>query len=181
MPVRTARGAEETYERIKSMAITFAIRPDARVNEVELARALNVSRTPLREALNRLMMEGFLVRAPNKGFIGRALDAKQIFDLYELRQALETNIIRIACERATDHELAELEDFVKASIDRRDRENAASLLALDEQFHERETGSTWMNLLLHKLPPKQNSHLPRHLGQRCWRLEVRSPGERPQI
>jgi DNA-binding GntR family transcriptional regulator len=137
MPVRTARGAEETYERIKSMAITFAIRPDARVNEVELARALNVSRTPLREALNRLMMEGFLVRAPNKGFIGRALDAKQIFDLYELRQALETNIIRIACERATNHELAELEDFVKASIDRRDRENAASLLALDEQFHER--------------------------------------------
>jgi len=52
MPVRTARGAEETYERIKSMAITFAIRPDARVNEVELARALNVSRTPLREALD---------------------------------------------------------------------------------------------------------------------------------
>jgi DNA-binding GntR family transcriptional regulator len=136
-PVRSARGAEETYERIKSMAITFAIRPDARVNEVELSKALNVSRTPLREALNRLMVEGFLVRAPNKGFIGRPLDAKQIFDLYELRRVLETSIVRIACERATDQELVELENFVKTSIGRREHENASSLLGLDEQFHER--------------------------------------------
>ena len=134
---RPARGAEQIYERIKSMAITFAIRPGQRVNEVELAKALNVSRTPLREALNRLMVEGFLTRAPNKGFSGRLLDAKQIFDLYELRRALEASIVRIACERATAAELAELERFVKTSIDRRAAEDAGSLLALDEQFHER--------------------------------------------
>jgi DNA-binding GntR family transcriptional regulator len=136
-PVRPARGAEHIYERLKSMAITFAIRPDTRVNEVELSKALNVSRTPLREALNRLMVEGFLTRAPNKGFTGRSLDAKQIYDLYELRQALETCVVRIACERARDEELVELEAFVKTSIKRRERADAADLLALDEQFHER--------------------------------------------
>ena len=119
------------------MAMTFAIRPGERVNEVELARSLNVSRTPLREALNRLMVEGFLTRAPNRGFIGRPLDAKQVFDLYELRRALEAGIVVIACERATDEELAELERFVKASKDRPEDANASSLLALDEQFHER--------------------------------------------
>src|SRR5882672_10806283 len=122
--VRPARGAEHIYERLKTMAITFAIRPDARVNEVELSKALNVSRTPLREALNRLMVEGFLTRAPNKGFIGRPLDAKQIYDLYELRAALETGIARLACERASDEDLAELEDFVKSSIRRRMRADA---------------------------------------------------------
>jgi DNA-binding GntR family transcriptional regulator len=136
-PVRPARGAEHIYERLKAMAITFAIRPDTRVNEVELSRALNVSRTPLREALNRLMVEGFLTRAPNKGFTGRSLDAKQIYDLYELRRALETWVVRIACERASDEELAALEDFVKSSIKRRERTEAVELLALDEQFHER--------------------------------------------
>lgn len=136
-PVRPARGAEHIYERLKTMAITFAIRPDTRVNEVELSKALNVSRTPLREALNRLMVEGFLTRAPNKGFIGRSLDAKQIYDLYELRRALETCIVRIACERASNEELAGLEDFVKSSIKRRERADAVELLALDEQFHER--------------------------------------------
>lgn len=134
--VRPARGAEQIYERTKTMAMTFAIRPGERVNEVELAKALNVSRTPLREALNRLMVEGFLTRARNKGFIGRPLDAKQVFDLYELRKVLEVSTVRIACERATDEELAELENFVKTSIDRREHENPASLLALDEQFHE---------------------------------------------
>src|SRR5688572_5170549 len=91
---RLARGAEDIYDRIKSMAVTFAIRPDARVNEVELSKALNVSRTPLREALNRLLVEGFLTRAPNRGFIGRSLDARQIYDLYELRRVLETSIVR---------------------------------------------------------------------------------------
>ncbi len=134
---RPADSAEQIYERIKSMAMTFAIRPGARVNEVELSRALNVSRTPLREALNRLMMEGFLTRAPNRGFIGRPLDPKQVFDLYELRRALEKSIVALACERASDADIAELERFVKLSKDRPEDTNASSLLALDEQFHER--------------------------------------------
>ncbi len=134
---RSAQGPELIYERLKTMAMTFAIRPGARVNEVELSKALNVSRTPLREALNRLLVEGFLTRAPNKGFIGRPLDAKQVYDLYELRIALEKTTVRIACERATDEEFAELERFVKASKDRTEDTHAASLLALDEQFHER--------------------------------------------
>ena len=134
---RAADSAEQIYERVKTMAMTFEIRPGQRVNEVEIAKSLNVSRTPLREALNRLMVEGFLTRAPNRGFIGRPLDAKQVFDLYELRRALEASIAAIACERATDDELLELERFVKSSKDRTEDTNASSLLALDEQFHER--------------------------------------------
>ena len=134
---RPADSAEQIYERVKTMAMTFEIRPGGRVNEVEIAKSLNVSRTPLREALNRLLVEGFLTRAPNRGFIGRPLDAKQVFDLYELRRALEASVAGIACERATDEELLELERFVKASKDRAEDTNASSLLALDEQFHER--------------------------------------------
>jgi len=133
---RAADSAEQIYERVKTMAMTFEIRPGERVNEVELAKSLNVSRTPLREALNRLLVEGFLTRAPNRGFIGRPLDAKQLFDLYELRRALEGSIVALACERATDGELVELERFVKASKDRPDDTDASTLLALDEQFHE---------------------------------------------
>lgn len=134
---RAADSAAQIYEHVKTMAMTFEIRPGERVNEVEIARSLNVSRTPLREALNRLLMEGFLTRAPNRGFIGRPLDAKQVFDLYELRRALEGSIAAIACERASDEELLELEHFVKASKDRPEDTNASALLALDEQFHER--------------------------------------------
>lgn len=132
---RSGRSPEQIYDRVKSMAMTFVIRPGERVNEVELARALNVSRTPVREALNRLMMEGFLTRAPNKGFIGRPLDARQVFDLYELRGALEAGSVRLACERATDAELEELEIFLRKT-ERPEDTAAAGLLALDEAFHE---------------------------------------------
>ena len=69
--VRTSRSADSVYERVKSMAITYSIRPGERINEVELARRLNVSRTPLREALNRLVTEGFLTAQLNKGFLDR--------------------------------------------------------------------------------------------------------------
>jgi len=131
------------------MAMTFEIRPGERVNEVELARSLNVSRTPLREALNRLMVEGFLTREPNRGFIRRPLAAKQVFDLYELRRALETSIVAIACERATDEGLAELERFVKASKDRPEDANASTLLTLDEEFHERLAALTRNDEMVH--------------------------------
>lgn len=147
---RSARSAEQIYERIRTMAMTFAIRPGERVNEVELSKALNVSRTPLREALNRLMVEGFLTRAPNKGFIGRPLDAKQVFDLYEFRGALESSTARIACERATAEELDELEAFVKRT-EKTEESDAAKLLALDEEFHERIAALTRNFEMLHSL------------------------------
>lgn len=134
---RAAQGTDLIYERLKGMAMTFAIRPGERVNEVELARALNVSRTPLREALNRLMVDGFLTRSPNKGFSGRPLDAKQVYDLYEMRMALESGAVRFACERASNDELLDLEGFVRASKDCPEDSSAANLLSLDEQFHER--------------------------------------------
>src|SRR5690606_8809543 len=87
--VAIARSADRVYEQIKSMAITYRFRPGERINEVDLARQLNVSRTPLREALNRLATEGFLTTAPNRGFFGRPLDTKAVFDLYEFRRCLE--------------------------------------------------------------------------------------------
>lgn len=119
------------------MAITYRFRPGERINEVDLARQLNVSRTPLREALNRLATEGFLTTAPNRGFFGRPLDTKAVFDLYEFRRCLEVASVRLACERATEDQLEELEAFVRASRDEKDDSQAIKLLRLDEEFHER--------------------------------------------
>jgi DNA-binding GntR family transcriptional regulator len=170
---RPAQGAELIYERLKAMAMTFAIRPGERVNEVELARALNVSRTPLREALNRLMVDGFLTRAPNRGFVGRPLDAKQVYDLFELRRALEAATVRIACERAGDDELAELERFVRASRDRPEDADAASLLALDEGFHERIAELTRNQEMLRALKAiNARIHYVRWIGMREGRRKV---------
>lgn len=125
--------AERVYEQARLMAMTYQFRPGERINEGELARRLEVSRTPLREALNRLVSERFLMTVPNQGFVGRLLDAKEIFDLYEARCILEQGIIRLACERAGDEDLRDLERFARAAAQTRD----ATLedLGRDEEFH----------------------------------------------
>ena len=134
---RTAAGMNDLYDTVKAMAVRFDFKPGERLNELDLARQLGVSRTPLREVLNQLMVEGFLTRAVNRGFIARPLDAQQVHALYEYRAVLEAGIARIACDRATDDELQTLREFVERSRDQPEDADAARLLSLDEAFHLR--------------------------------------------
>jgi len=130
--------AQRAYDEIKWMAITYQFRPGERINEVELAKKLNVSRTPVREALSRLVIEGFLTSRQNKGFYRRSLDAEQIMNLYELRCALEQQIVRLVCQRASVEEIRDLENFVKGTREEvEDERRAVELLRLDEEFHIR--------------------------------------------
>ncbi|WP_454854715.1 GntR family transcriptional regulator [Rhizobium binxianense] len=97
---------ETLYRRLKEMVVNFRIRPGERINEVALARMFDASRTPLREALNRLVAEQLIDFQPGKGFFCRELDARSIFDLYELRATLEEMAMRLACERASDEAIS---------------------------------------------------------------------------
>jgi DNA-binding GntR family transcriptional regulator len=136
---RGSRSTDRVYEQIKLMAMTYAFLPGEHINEVELARQLQVSRTPVREALNRLSSEGFTSMVPNRGFFGRLLDATEIYNLFEYRCALEQAIFRLACERASDEALDELDAFVEAlrKQDTESREPTLDRLRQDEEFHVR--------------------------------------------
>ena len=76
---------DKIYDRLKAMAVGFEIKPAERLNEVALSKALGVSRTPLREALNRLVAENLFDFRPGSGFFCRVLDPQSIFDLFELQ------------------------------------------------------------------------------------------------
>lgn len=120
------------------MAGTYRLPPERRINEVELARKLGVSRTPLREALGRLASEGFLVATMNKGYHVKALDPARILSLYEFRATVEVGCLQLVCERASDEELKELRAFALRSRDEPGEDvQAVRLLSLDEEFHER--------------------------------------------
>lgn len=133
----TANLSERAYEQLKAMAVTYQLRPGERLAELDLAKRLKVSRTPIREALNRLVTEGFLTFTPNRGFQCRPLDAKEIFDLYEVRRSLESTAARLAVERASDDELADLERFIERSRAVSEKTTVMELVRLDEEFHER--------------------------------------------
>ena len=128
---------EWVYGELTTMAVAFQLRPSERINEVALAKKLGVSRTPLREALNRLVADGYLDFVPQQGFFRRALDPKEIFDLYELRKSIEVSGIGLAIRRACEADLEAIRDFLDTSSADVPGRTIAELVELDEIFHNR--------------------------------------------
>ena len=131
----TETRVEAIYARLKEMTVDFRIRPGERLNEVTLARDLNASRTPLREALNRLVAEQLVTLQPGAGFWCRKLDADTIFQLYELREVLEVASVRRACERASETDIAALHDQLHADGLGYVGKTVRQVTAQDEAFH----------------------------------------------
>jgi DNA-binding GntR family transcriptional regulator len=127
---------DRVHRELRSMAMTFRFLPGERLNEAILAKELGVSRTPLREALNRLATEGFLTFSANNGFFRKPLDVKEVFDLYEFRMHLELSAVKLAVERATDEQILEIEKFAAESAQEVPGRTIDELVTLDEQFHE---------------------------------------------
>jgi DNA-binding GntR family transcriptional regulator len=170
---------EDIYDRLKQMAVTFRLRPGDRLNEVALSRELGVSRTPLREALNRLVAEKMFDFQPGAGFFCRELDAKTVFDLYELRETLECTAVRLACERASDDDLKALQDELYSTgidvtgltvAEACDRDEAfhvaiarlsgnAVLTAQLERINERIRYVRWVSMSMGKLRKSKSEHV----------------------
>lgn len=124
------------YMRLRTMAAAFEFKPGERINESALSRTLGASRTPLREALNRLVAEGFIDFQAGRGFFCRSLTPERIVHLYETRIAIECEAVRRATQRANQTDIARLD----AALDETAEEYAACtdplrLLELDEAFH----------------------------------------------
>ena len=77
------KAGNAAYETIREMAIEFRFRPDEKINEVELSSALGVSRTPVREALSRLVSENLVSFRRNYGFYCRSLSEPELDDLLD--------------------------------------------------------------------------------------------------
>lgn len=128
---------DRVYEALKGMAVSYSFKPGERVNEGDVAKLLGVSRTPLREALNRLNTEGFLRFVPGRGFYCRELDPNDILDLYQLRMAIEVAAVRLAIKRVTKEELDSLRSFLEATGPDPGDRSPIELVELDETFHNR--------------------------------------------
>ena len=143
--------AERAYRELREMAISFEIRPGERLNEIALAKHLGVSRTPLREALNRLCSEGFLTFSTNFGFFRKSLEVKEIFDLYEFRQKLEVAAVRLAVERASSDQFVEIDQFLERSAKEDPTRTTNELVSLDEDFHVQLMTLSGNSEMLHSL------------------------------
>jgi DNA-binding GntR family transcriptional regulator len=99
---------EQVANRLRQMLVEGQIAPGAKLNERELAQTLDVSRTPLREAIKMLAAEGLVELVPNRGAIAVSLDEEDVLHTFELMASLEALSGELAAQRITDRELAEI-------------------------------------------------------------------------
>jgi DNA-binding GntR family transcriptional regulator len=93
------RASETAYQLLRDEIIQWKLEPGAPLGEVETSQRLGVSRTPLREALSRLIAEGLVRTGPGRTAVVTSLSRSDIIELFELREALETQAARLAARR----------------------------------------------------------------------------------
>src|SRR6266446_8979222 len=106
--LRTGSRADFVFESLRDAIWDGRIGRGVRVREEEIARNLGVSRTPVREALQRLQQRGLLVFGAGRGLTVASLNQHQVLQLYAMREILEGSAARFAAEQATAPEIAVL-------------------------------------------------------------------------
>jgi len=107
-----ARPAENlsgrVYAQIKNLILRNEVMPGQKMHHQELSDRLGVSRTPVREALTRLVQEGYVSFLPNRGFTCKEIRLQEAEELYELREALETFAVEKAVQNVSDDALEQM-------------------------------------------------------------------------
>jgi GntR family transcriptional regulator, rspAB operon transcriptional repressor len=125
----------KAYLAIKQRINRLEYRPGAYLNEAQISRQLNIGRTPVHQALDRLMLEGLVQVIPRKGVVVQSISLEEVLHIIEARLVNETYCVGLAVERATDRDIAGMQELLASAaalIRARDREK---LMNLDRAFH----------------------------------------------
>ncbi|MDC3332506.1 GntR family transcriptional regulator [Ilumatobacter sp.] len=126
--------AERAYDEIRRMIIRLELAPGDVVREADLQVVLEMSRTPIREALQRLARDHFVTVIPRRGMFVSAIDVDELSMLYETRAVMEPYAARLATKRGTAADWAEMADVLAET--RQPGKAPAELLQLDRRCHE---------------------------------------------
>jgi DNA-binding GntR family transcriptional regulator len=127
--------AERAYEELRSAIVSGRLVPGTLVVETDLAEMLGVSRTPVREALLRLELEGYLVQQQGGRLAVHWHTRESLDDLYLVRTTLEAYAAQLAASRISDHELEEFDRLIEMDLEAFRHHRIDRLAALNEQIH----------------------------------------------
>jgi len=137
MKIRLAkqRLSEQAYRIVREMITNARFQRGTRLNVERLARDMEISRTPIWEAIHRLIQEGLLVSIPNRGVFVMDLTAEAALELYTVREALEALAVRLACLRVNDKALAKMEKSLKEQHEMTQNGDLVGYSKYDFDFH----------------------------------------------
>lgn len=123
------------FETIKRQIITCELRPGELLSEASLSEALQIGRTPVRQAIDRLVTSGLVDVMPRKGMMVKPLTFNEIFDIIEARLINESHCARRAALQADDSEIARLNANVSAMWKAMESADVDRMMDLDHEFH----------------------------------------------
>lgn len=121
------------------------------LKENSIANELGVSRTPVREALRQLELEGLVTMVPNKGAYVTGITSKDMHDIYMIRSYLEGLCAKWACEHITQSQIEELEEILYLADFHAKRNHNEQMVELDNKFHELIYEASGSKILYHVL------------------------------
>ena len=98
------------FNTLRQAILTGELKPGERLMEIHLANRLGVSRTPIREAIRKLELEGLVTMIPRRGAEVAQITEKSMSDVLEVRRAMDALCVELACERITEEELVQLKE-----------------------------------------------------------------------
>lgn len=141
----------KVFVRLESDILNGRYQPGESLNESKVANELQVSRTPVREAIRQLELEGLVAYIPNKGAIVKGLSVEDINDIFDIRIKIEGLAAKRAAANITPEQLKDLQEVVEFEEFYTLRGDAEQILKLDTKFHEiifRASGSRLLNRTL---------------------------------
>ncbi len=124
------------FKTIRQAILTGELQPGERLMEIHLAQKLGVSRTPIREAIRQLELEGLVVMVPRRGAQVAHITEKSMSDVLEVRLALDELAVELACERITDEEIESLKEACTAFEEAVDSADIRNITGADIIFHD---------------------------------------------
>ena len=124
------------FNTLRRSILTGELKPGERLMEIHLADKLGVSRTPIREAIRKLELEGLVTMIPRRGAEVAQITEKHLRDVLEVRRALDALAVELACERITAEELESLKEACANFAKETKQGNANRLARADVAFHD---------------------------------------------
>lgn len=128
----------KVFQRLREDILSGVYQENDELREVSIGEELGVSRTPVREALRQLELEGLVTIVPNKGAYVKGITKKDVHDIYKIRSLLEGLCAKWATEHITDQQIEELEEIVLLSefhLKKQGQGKAKQVSDLDGKFH----------------------------------------------
>lgn len=126
---------EQAYHAIRSRILSCRFRPGERLNEAEVAALVRLGRTPVRQAFDRLRIEGLVAVHPRRGVEVRGLDTGELLEIVEARLVNECHAAGLAALRATPDDITALEEILLRSTAATGLSETGELMRLEHAFH----------------------------------------------